>query len=78
MLHLHWKAAPGVEAVAVGPDGPGSLIGLIIDASIPAGAGQAATNMAGEGQRRRRQRRDGDGGIGANKGRHLGWCSKSP
>lgn len=57
---LHWKAASGVEAIAVGPDGSGSVIGLIIDASIPAGAGHAATNTAGEGQRRG-ERRNGDG-----------------
>lgn len=63
--------------MAVGPDGSGSVIGLIIDASIPAGAGHAATNIAGEG-RRRGERRDGDGGIGANKGRHLDCCSAGP
>lgn len=36
--------------MAAGPDVSGSLIGLIIDASIPAGAGHTATNTSGEGR----------------------------
>lgn len=42
--------------MAVGPDGSGTVIGLIIDTSIPAGARHAATNIAGEGQRREEER----------------------
>lgn len=35
--------------MAVGLDASGSVTGLIIDASIPAGARHAAANIAGEG-----------------------------
>lgn len=63
--------------MAVGLDASGSVTGLIIDASIPAGARHAAANIAGEG-RRREGRRGGGGGIGANKRRHLECCSAGP
>lgn len=55
----------------MGPDVSGSVIGLIIDASIPAGAGRTATNMSREG---RGGFDEGDINGGANKGRHLECC----
>lgn len=45
-VHLHCSIAPGVETMAVIPALSISVIGLIIDASIPAGAGRAARNTA--------------------------------
>lgn len=47
-VHLQCNVAPGVETMAVSLEVSVSAIGLIIDASIPAGAGHTATNAAGE------------------------------
>ena len=41
-VRLQCTVAPGVETMAVSPAVSVSVIGLIIDASIPAGAGNAA------------------------------------
>lgn len=43
---IQCSIAPGVETMAVIPAVSISVIGLIIDASIPAGAGRAARNTA--------------------------------
>lgn len=45
-VHLRCSIAPGAETTAVMPAVSISVIGLIIDASIPAGAGRAARNTA--------------------------------
>lgn len=68
--------ALGVETMAVSPAASISVIGLIIDASIPAGAWQAARNTAvaerrGGGGGEREREEDRNGGIRANSGRHL-------
>lgn len=45
-MKLLCNVAPGVETMAVSPVNSISVIGLIIDASIPAGAGHSARNTA--------------------------------
>lgn len=55
------NVASGVETIAVSPAVSISVIGLIIDASIPAGAGHGARNTA-VAETRRRQ---------TGEGRHL-------
>lgn len=52
--------------MAVGPDASGSVIALIIDASIPAGAGHAATDITYESGRGGEK-----GGMGATRERTL-------
>lgn len=44
---LQCNVPPGVETMAVSPAVSVSVIGLIIDALIPAGAGHTARNTAG-------------------------------
>lgn len=82
-VHLLSNDAPGVETMVVSLAVSISVIGLIIDASIPAGAGQDARNTAVEEQRGEMERRDGGRGEGDDrnggrrwkKGRHLEFYS---
>lgn len=74
-VHLQCNVAQaGDETMAVSPAVSISVIGLIIDASIPAGAGHAARDTAGGGEERGGDR---NGGRRANKRRHLECCSCS-
>lgn len=66
-VRLQCAAAPGVETMAVSPAILMSVIGLIIDASIPAGAGNAARTAASAERRKRRVYTE----KGRTKGRHL-------
>lgn len=60
--------ASGVETIAVSPAVSISVIGLIIDASIPAGAGHGARNTAVAETRRGSERREGGEGEQGKEG----------